>query len=143
MVYLAAVDVRVQIILLSGQTPGDGYMALFLNEQEVAELLPMDECIDVLDQAFAHAGGGKVDNRPRNRIRMPGGFFHFMAASNAGQGVFGYKAYPSFSGSGSAKMIVMLYDYETGSLLSCMEAGRLGQIRTGAASGIATKYMAN
>jgi ornithine cyclodeaminase/alanine dehydrogenase-like protein (mu-crystallin family) len=39
-------------------------------------------------------------------------------------------------------MIVMLYDYETGGLLSCMEAGRLGQIRTGAASGVATKYMA-
>ena len=32
-------------------------------------------------------------------------------------------------------MIVMLYDYSTGELLSCMEGGRLGQIRTGAASG--------
>ena len=88
-------------------------MALFLNDQEVAQLLPMDECVAVLDQAFAHAGEGKVDNRPRNRIRMPSGFFHFMTASNAGQGVFGYKAYPSFGGPSSAKMIVMLYDYET------------------------------
>ena len=117
-------------------------MALFLNDQEVAQLLPMNECIDALDQAFAHAGEGKVDNSPRNRIRMPGGFFHFMAAADAGHGVFGYKAYPSFAGPGSAKMIVMLYDYETGALLSCMEAGRLGQIRTGAATGVATKYMA-
>jgi len=115
-------------------------MALFLSDQEVARLLPMDECIDVLEEAFAHAGTGKVDNRPRNRIRMPGGFFHFMVASNEGHGVFGYKAYPSFAG--GAKMIVMLYDYETGALLSCMEGGRLGQIRTGAASGLATKYMA-
>ena len=115
-------------------------MALFLSDQEVAQLLPMDECIDVLEEAFAHAGTGKVDNRPRNRIRMPGGFFHFMVASNEGHGVFGYKAYPSFAG--GAKMIVMLYDYETGALLSCMEGGRLGQIRTGAASGLATKYMA-
>ncbi|NQW21839.1 MAG: ornithine cyclodeaminase family protein [SAR202 cluster bacterium] len=117
-------------------------MALFLNDQEVAQLLPMNECVDVLDKAFAHAGAGKVDNRPRNRIRMPGGFFHFMVASDGGNGVFGYKAYPSFGGPASAKMIVMLYDYETGGLLSCMEAGRLGQIRTGAASGVATKYMA-
>ena len=115
-------------------------MALFLSDQEVAQLLPMDECIDVLEEAFAHAGAGKVDNRPRNRIRMPGGFFHFIVASNEGHGVFGYKAYPSFAG--GAKMIVMLYDYETGALLSCMEGGRLGQIRTGAASGLATKYMA-
>ena len=115
-------------------------MALFLSDEEVAQLLPIDECINVLEEAFAHAGAGKVDNRPRNRIRMPGGFFHFMVASNEGHGVFGYKAYPSFAG--GAKMIVMLYDYETGALLSCMEGGRLGQIRTGAASGLATKYMA-
>ena len=117
-------------------------MALFLNEQEVANLLPMDECIDALERAFGHAGAGQVDNKARSRIRMPGGFFHFMAAADGGQGVFGYKAYPSFAGPGGAKMIVMLYDYESGQLLSCMEAGRMGQIRTGAASGLATKYMA-
>ena len=39
-------------------------------------------------------------------------------------------------------MIVMLYDYNSGELLSCMEGGRLGQIRTGAASGLASRYMA-
>ena len=39
-------------------------------------------------------------------------------------------------------MIVMLYDYESGAMLACMEGGRLGQIRTGAASGLATRYMA-
>ena len=117
-------------------------MALFLNEQEVAQLLPMDECIKVLEGAFGHAGDGKVDNKARSRIRMPGGFFHFMAAADAGQGVFGYKAYPSFAGPGGSKMMVMLYDYESGALLACMEAGRMGQIRTGAASGLATRYMA-
>ena len=117
-------------------------MALFLNEQEVAQLLPMDECIEALERAFAHAGAGQVDNKARSRIRMPGGFFHFMAAADGGQGVFGYKAYPSFAGPGGAKMIVMLYDYDSGQLLSCMEAGRMGQIRTGAASGLATKFMA-
>ena len=117
-------------------------MALFLNEQEVVQLLPMDECIEALDRAFANAGAGKVDNKPRSRIRMPGGFFHFMAAADGGQGVFGYKAYPSFAGPGGSKMMVMLYDYQSGELLACLEAGRLGQIRTGAASGLATRYMA-
>lgn len=117
-------------------------MALFLTEREVAQLLPMNECIDVLDQAFAHAGAGQVEIKPRSRIRMPNGFFHFMAASDAQHKVFGYKAYPSFGGPGGSKFLVMLYDFETGQLLSCMEAGRLGQIRTGAASGLATRYMA-
>ena len=118
-------------------------MALFLNEQEVVQLLPMNECIDALDRAFAHAGAGQVDNKPRSRIRMPGGFFHFMAAADGGQGVFGYKAYPSFAGPGGSKMMVMLYDYQSGELLACLEAGRMGQIRTGAASGLATRYMAH
>ncbi len=117
-------------------------MALFLNEQEVVKLLPMDECIEALDRAFGHAGAGKVDNKPRSRIRMPGGFFHFMAAADAGQGVFGYKAYPSFAGPNGSKMIVMLYDYSSGELVACLEAGRMGQIRTGAASGLATRCMA-
>ena len=115
-------------------------MALFLNESEVAQLLPMTECIDALEEAFAHAGAGQVDIKPRSRIRMPGGFFHFMAAADAGHQVFGYKAYPSFAG--GARMLVMLYDYASGALLSCMEASGLGQIRTGAASGLATRWMA-
>ena len=117
-------------------------MALFLNEQQVADLLPMKECIDALEESFAHAGAGSTDLKPRSRIRMPGGFFHFMSAADAGHKVFGFKAYPSFAGPGGAKMMVMLYDYESGQLLSCMEGGRLGQIRTGAASGLATAYMA-
>ncbi len=117
-------------------------MALFLTEREVVELLPMNECIDALDEAFAHAGAGQVEIKPRSRIRMPNGFFHFMSASDAGHGVFGYKAYPSFAGPGGSKFLVMLYDFESGQLLAMLEAGRLGQIRTGAASGLATRYMA-
>ena len=117
-------------------------MALFLNEAEVAGLLPMGECIDALERAFANAGAGRTDNKARSRIRMPGGFFHFMAAADGGAGVFGYKAYPSFGGPAGAKMMVMLYDYQSGELLACMEGSRLGQIRTGAASGLATRYMA-
>ncbi len=117
-------------------------MALFLNEREVASLLPMKECVEVLDEAFKHSGSGKTDVKPRSRLRMPNGFFHFMAASDSEHGVFGYKAYPSFAGPGGSKFLVMLYDYESGQMLCCLEAGRLGQIRTGAASGLATKYMA-
>ena len=117
-------------------------MALFLSEDDVAKLLPMDECINVLEEAFLHSSNGETDIQPRSRIRMPNGFFHFMAAADAGHGVFGYKAYPSFAGPGGSKFLVMLYDYESGQLLACLEAGRLGQFRTGAASGLATKHMA-
>ena len=118
-------------------------MALFLNEKEVVELLPMTECIDVLEKVFAYAGEGLGDNKPRSRIRLPNGFLHFMAAATVGPDLsgFGYKAYSTFSG-GGGKFLVMLYHAETGELISVMEASALGQIRTGAASGLATRYMA-
>ena len=117
-------------------------MALFLTEEDVVRLLPMVECIDVLEEAFAHAGAGRTEIKPRSRIRLPKGFFHFMAAADADHQVFGYKAYPSFAGSEGSKALVMLYDYEGGQLLACLEASRLGQIRTGAATGLATRHMA-
>ena len=118
-------------------------MAIFLSENDVAELLPVAECIDVLEKAFSYAGQGLAENRPRSRIRLPKGFLHLMAAASIGPGLsgFGYKAYTTFPG-GVNKFLVMLYHGETGELLSVMEAGTLGQVRTGAASGLATRYMA-
>ena len=118
-------------------------MVLFLNEREVKDLLPMVECVDVLESAFANAGNGLGDNKPRSRIRMPNGFLHFMAgaALAPGRSAFGYKAYATFPG-GPTRFLVSLYDGESGVLLAIMEAGALGQIRTGAASGLATRHMA-
>ena len=118
-------------------------MALYLSERDVAELLPMAECIDALEKAFAYAGEGLAENVPRHRIRLPKGFLHFMAAACIGPDLsgFGYKVYSTFPG-GASKFLVMLYHAETGELLSVMEAATLGQVRTGAASGLATKYMA-
>ena len=118
-------------------------MAMYLSDKDVGELLPMAECIDVLDKLFSYAGAGMAENVPRSRIRLPGGFLHFMAGASMGpelQG-FGYKAYSTFPG-GASKFLMMLYDGQEGDLLSVMDARALGQIRTGAASGLATSYMA-
>ena len=118
-------------------------MVLFLNEREVKDLLPMAECVEVLEGAFANAGNGLGDSKPRSRIRMPNGFLHFMAGAvlAPGRSAFGYKAYATFPG-GPTRFLVSLYDGESGALLAIMEAGALGQIRTGAASGLATRHMA-
>ncbi len=115
-------------------------MALFLNERDVSELLSVAECIEVLERAFKEEGQGLAENTPRSRIRLPKGFLHFMPAAWIGSSVFGYKAYTSFPSGG--KSIVMLYDGDTGELLCLLEANILGRIRTGAATGLATKHMA-
>ena len=106
-------------------------MALFLNESEVRGLLTMKECIGALETAFMHASNGLAENVPRKRIRLPRGFLHVMSAAAVASDMtgFGYKAYTTFP-RGESKFLMMLYDSENGGLLSVMEAGNLGQIRT-------------
>jgi ornithine cyclodeaminase/alanine dehydrogenase-like protein (mu-crystallin family) len=65
---------------------------------------------------------------------------HLMAAALPGAGVMGFKAYTTFPG--RVRFHFLLYDAQTGELLAVMEADRLGQRRTGAASGVATKHLA-
>ena len=115
-------------------------MALFLTEEDVGSLLTMDAAIEALEEAFRHQAAGTALNSPRRRIRMGGGMLHFMAAADRSTGVTGMKWYGGFGG--GMRFHVQLSDSETGELLAVMEAGRLGQVRTGAASGVATKYMA-
>jgi alanine dehydrogenase len=115
-------------------------MAFFLTEAQVATLLTMSEALDAVERAFAAQGQAEVLNNPRQRLYLPDGVFHQMSAALLSEGVFGFKAYASFAP--KTRFLVFLYDADNGNLLCVMEADRLGQVRTGAASGIATRYMA-
>ena len=115
-------------------------MALFISNKDVAQLLGMSECVGVLEEAFTHWGDGSGTNHPRTRIRLPGGFLHYMAAAAPEMGLLGLRAYTTFGGRGQS--MFMLFDSESGELLSLMESALMSTIRTGAASGLATKYMA-
>ncbi len=115
-------------------------MALFLTEDEVGQLLTMPDAIEALDNAFREMGANRAPVRPRQRVRVPGGALHVMSAALPAQRALGLKSYTTIAG--RALFHVLLYDSETGELLALMQANRLGQIRTGAASGVATRYMA-
>ena len=85
---------------------------------------------------------GGATNPPRSRIRLPdSGLFNFMCAAAPGAGVMGLKAYGVTRGN-PVRFYAQLFSTDTGELLALLEAGDLGQVRTGAASGVATKYMA-
>jgi len=115
-------------------------MPLFLTDDDVARLLTMPEALEAVEEAFRHHGEGKAVNRPRARVRLPQGILHVMAAGLPHVGVLGLKAYTTFRG--AVRFHVHLYSAEDGRLLALIEADRLGQIRTGAASGVATRYLA-
>jgi ornithine cyclodeaminase/alanine dehydrogenase-like protein (mu-crystallin family) len=112
---------------------------LFLDEGDVAQLTSVTEVIEALETAFRDQASGKAFTNSRQRLRMPGSMLHMMAG--AVPGYFGYKAYTVMAG--RAQFYFFLFKAETAELLSIMEADALGQIRTGAATGLATKWMSN
>jgi ornithine cyclodeaminase/alanine dehydrogenase-like protein (mu-crystallin family) len=114
---------------------------LFLSEEDVQELLPMRDAIGVMRAAFEALASGQAINQPRRRLVIDtGSTLHSMAGSY--RNYFGTKFYSVNPRYGMHAYFV-LYDAETAQPLAWMEAGRLGQIRTGAASGYATELLAN
>ena len=109
----------------------------FFSESDVQSCLPMARTINVLEEAFLLWSRGEAVDHARRRIRLGQGFFHIMTAAIYGHGVHGFKSY-----SVGGAMLVNLYDSSTGELLALFQAGHLGRIRTGAASGLATRHMA-
>ena len=97
---------------------------LVLNEQEVRELLPMDECVDVLDRLFQEAAEGTVSNMSRYRIPLPRGSHQVMAGMSAQSGATGLKTYVTGAGGGS-RMAVLLHDLETGDLIALIGHERI------------------
>jgi alanine dehydrogenase len=115
-------------------------MALLLREKDVAELLDMNTALAAVEEVLRDQAEGEAVNRARNRVSTQSSQLSYMVASDNRLGVYGLKTY-TVSRKG-ARFLVSLYESQTGDLLAMMEADKLGQMRTGAASGIATKYMA-
>jgi len=115
-------------------------MALFLREAEIGRLLDMPATIQAVEEALREQGRDQASNQPRRRIYVPGGALHVMAAGLPGRGVMGLKAYTTVRG--RARFVVLLFSAVGGELLAALEADELGRLRTGAASGVATKYLA-
>lgn len=113
---------------------------LLIREAQVRELLPMARAIEVLEAAFRDWAYGRATNQPRQRVYTPQGTLHLMGAAWHSKGYIGYKAYLSFPT--GTRFHVVLASAHTGELLALIEADWLGRIRTGAASGVATKYLA-
>jgi ornithine cyclodeaminase/alanine dehydrogenase-like protein (mu-crystallin family) len=115
-------------------------MAIYLTESDVERLLTMPEAISALEGAFARQAQGAVINQPRRRLHLPKGTYHTMVAADMETRFFGIKTYASFPP--HTRFLVQLYSAQSGDLLALIEADRLGQMRTGAASGVATQYLA-
>jgi alanine dehydrogenase len=113
---------------------------LYLTEQDVARLLTPADAVEAIEACFRRLAAGAVENRPRYRLRLEGGALAVMAAADLELGFAGAKVYAGF-GEG-ARFAVLLYRADVPELVAVLEADKLGQLRTGAASGVAAKYLA-
>lgn len=115
-------------------------MAIFLSEADVQQLLTMDLALEAVETAHrAHALGRAIDI-PRQRTRVPSASLHILQGALLDESVIGYKAYTA-SRTG-ARFLVHLFDATDGRLRAVIEADTLGMMRTGAAGGVAAKFLA-
>src|SRR6266496_5673158 len=113
---------------------------LLLNEAEVRDLLTMEMALEAVEQGLRKIALEEAQNQPRARAQTDHAMLHVMSAAAKSLGVMGYKAYTT-SRKGT-NFHLALHDGKTGALLALIQADYLGQMRTGAASGVATQYMA-
>jgi ornithine cyclodeaminase/alanine dehydrogenase-like protein (mu-crystallin family) len=117
-------------------------MTLLLTEADVRFLLTMPVALEVVEDSLRQQGNGELVLHPRRRIKLPdNALLHYMAAADPIRGYIGMKIYTVARG--TARFVVPLFRSTTGEMAALIEADALGQIRTGAASGVATKYLAN
>jgi ornithine cyclodeaminase/alanine dehydrogenase-like protein (mu-crystallin family) len=100
----------------------------------------MSDALETTEIALRGLGEGIAINEPRHRLEMPDGVLHMLAGSVPALGAFGFKAYTSSKQ--GVRFTVWLYRQGTGELIAIVEADWLGKLRTGAASGVATNYLA-
>ncbi len=115
-------------------------MPLYLTEAEVADLLGPSDALEAVEGSFRRLAAGEIENVPRHKTRFEEGFLAVMSAVDRELGLAGLKSYAA--GREGTSFVVLLFDTETTKPVAVIEADKLGQLRTGAASGVAARFLA-
>jgi ornithine cyclodeaminase/alanine dehydrogenase-like protein (mu-crystallin family) len=122
---------------------------LYINKEKISSLLPMAECISLMETMFRDLASGKTLQPLRSLMRLPGhsGLLGMMPAYAEDPGVIGIKIITVFHGNGAAgypshQGVVMLFDGRHGQPLMLFDAEEITAIRTAAASAVATRLLA-
>ncbi len=113
---------------------------LYLTEADVARVVTMDLALETVSAAFRKLALDEAVNNPRQRCQTDHVMLHVLPAAAKSLGAIGFKAYTT-SKTGT-QFHVTLFDPKYGGITAILEADLLGQFRTGAASGVATKKLA-
>jgi ornithine cyclodeaminase len=114
-------------------------MALFLCEKDVCQVLNMPLALEAVETALRENALGGAISIPRERTRIRKGALHILQGAVDCVEVIGFKVYTS-TREGN-RFLVHLYHAASGRLEAILEANFLGMLRTGAASGVASRYL--
>src|SRR5438105_3848528 len=114
---------------------------IWIAESDVVAVLGMSDAIEALDRGLALEAESKAQNMLKTHATWGGGStLHAIGGTFAGLGFVGTKTW-AHTERGACPLLI-LFDSENGSLCAVIEAFALGQLRTGAVSGLATRYLA-
>ena len=116
-------------------------MTLFLKDEDVRQCVSMEDMLVAIETMQRRFGRGEATNLARRKIVSSGALLSVMGGGLLYEGLLGIKTYTVVRGAYSFQ--ISLYDAETGKLLCYTQANRLGQLRTGATTGVAVKHLAN
>jgi ornithine cyclodeaminase len=114
--------------------------ALWIAEAEVASMMDITEALRALEAGLLAEARGEARNMTKTHVAWEGGTLHAIGAVFVAAGFAGTKTWVH-TGGGAVPLLV-LYDARDGALLALVEAFVLGQLRTAAASGVATRWLA-
>jgi ornithine cyclodeaminase/alanine dehydrogenase-like protein (mu-crystallin family) len=115
-------------------------LPLYLTEADVESLVSPADAVEAIEGSFRRLAAGSVENKPRYRLTLDEGRMAVMSASDLELGYAGAKVYTAFAE--DARFAVLLFRSDRPELSAVIEADKLGQLRTGAATGVAAKYLA-
>jgi ornithine cyclodeaminase/alanine dehydrogenase-like protein (mu-crystallin family) len=116
-------------------------MVRYLSEADIRAVLTMPIAIDRVERAFIDRAHGKAFDIPRRRTRQPGGHLHILQGAAPEINTIGFKAY-YLRPDRSRTFLVHLINHAEGNLEAMLEGDWMGQMRTGAATGVAARYLA-
>jgi alanine dehydrogenase len=113
---------------------------VWIDEADVVRVLTMGDAIDVLDAAYRLQSRGSASNMRRAHLREGEAILHAVGGAIGDQRVAGTKTWIHTPGGASPLLIV--FDLDNGGVRAVIEAFAMGQMRTAATSGLATRYLA-
>jgi ornithine cyclodeaminase/alanine dehydrogenase-like protein (mu-crystallin family) len=111
-------------------------MALIISEAQTRKLIDMPTALKLVDGMFRARAAGKVRSVPRRRLKGSEKQLNMMAAWQADWDWICLRAYAGASNT------ITLYSGRTGQIQAIIDMGYLSSLRTGAATGVAAKYLA-